>query len=73
METAVLFFLCFKTDFLVRVANMYMVGDRDAHILIDVHKCGCGVWERGSDLVCCVSQVYSLSLLRINEVQLPRT
>lgn len=43
---------------------MYMVEDRDAHVLRYVHKCGCVVWER----VCCVSQIYSSSLLRINEV-----
>ena len=56
-------FVHFKTDDLVRVASMYVVKDRDAHILRCVHKCDCGVWERGSDLVCCVSQIYILSPL----------
>lgn len=35
-----------------RVANMYMVEDRDAHSLRYVYRCGCGAWESGSDLVC---------------------
>lgn len=54
-ETAALF-LCFKTDDVVRVANMHMVEGGIAGILRYMHKCGCGTWKRGSDLLCCVSQ-----------------
>lgn len=50
-ETAALFFLHFKTDDVVRVANMHMVEDGIAGILRYTHKCVCGTWERGSDLL----------------------